>query len=144
MLRIHRPPQQSQPPSGQARTSAARRQSRRGAVLLSVALAPALLGACGSTSSQTPGAEIEQTCRQVEAVLSDGPEPAADPVGYAQAQILPLREIRTSDRRLHAAIYRLAAAYDAFAAEQRLGRTAKSAVTAATDSVNAICPGAAS
>lgn len=77
-------------------------------------------------------------------MLSDGPEPSADPVGYAQAQVLPLRQIRTSDERLHEAISRLAAAYDAFAAEHRAGSAANSAVSAAADTVNAICPGAAS
>ncbi len=143
MLHVHQRPQQPQPPSGHERPSAAR-PSRRGAILLSLALAPALLGACGSSSSQTRKAEIERTCRQVEAVLSDGPEPAADPVGYAQAQVLPLRQIRTSDERLHEAISRLAAAYDAFAAEHRAGSAANSAVSAAADTVNAICPGAAS
>ncbi len=42
-----------------------------------------------------PARRSKQTCKQVEAVLSDGPDPEADPVGYAQAQILPLREIHT-------------------------------------------------
>ena len=37
-------------------------------------------------------------------MLSNGPDPDADPVGYAQAQILPLREIDTSDANLHQAI----------------------------------------
>jgi hypothetical protein len=143
MLDIHQRPQQPQPPSGHERAWTAK-PSRRGAILLSVALAPALLGACGSSSPQTPNAEIERTCRQVEAVLSDGPEPAADPVGYAQAQVLPLRQIHTSDRRLHEAISRLAGAYDAFASEHRAGSAAESAVSAAAEGVNAICPGAAS
>jgi hypothetical protein len=143
MLHSHQRPPQPQPPSGHERTRAAK-PSRRGAILLSVALAPALLCACGSSSARTPSAEVERACRQVEAVLSDGPEPAADPVGYAQAQVLPLRQIRTSDRRLREAISRLAAAYDAFAAEPRAGSAAKGAVSAAAGAVDAICPGAAS
>jgi hypothetical protein len=111
---------------------------------VSVALAPTLLGACGSSSSTTSSAVAKQTCRQVEAVLSDGPEPAVDPVGYAQAQVLPLRQIRTPDMKLHEAISRLASAYQAFSAEHHVGRAANSAVTAAVDRVNALCPGAAS
>ncbi len=138
---IHQRPQQPQPPFGH---DWAARPARRGAILLSVALAPALLGACGSSSPPTANAELERTCRQVEAVLSDGPEPAADPAGYAQAQVLPLLEIRTSDSRLHEAISRLAGAYRAFASDQAAGRAAKSAVSAAVDGVDAICRGAAS
>lgn len=83
-------------------------------------------------------------CRRVEAVLSDGPERAADPLGYAQAQILPLRELRTSDAKLRRAISKLAAAYQAFSAHNRVERSASSAVSGAAAAVNAICPGAAS
>jgi hypothetical protein len=113
-------------------------------MLLSAALAPALLGACGSSSSTASEAAVKRTCRQVEAVLSDGPERAADPVGYAQAQVLPLRQIHTSDMKLHEAIDRLAGAYQAFSAGPSAEHTAKSAVTAAADGVDALCPGAAS
>ena len=105
-----------------------------------------LLGACGSSStslSTSSIAEVKQTCRQVQAVLSDGPEPQADPVGYAQAQVLPLRQIRTSDRSLREAIDGLASAYESFAADNG-GRSSKSAVNAAVNRVNAICPGVAS
>jgi predicted Zn-dependent protease len=109
-----------------------------------VLLICALLGACGSSSSTASSAEVKRTCKQVEAVLSDGPEPAADPVGYAQAQILPLRQIRTSDGKLQEAIHRLAAAYQAFSADNRIQHAANSAVTAAVHGVNALCPGAAS
>lgn len=75
-------------------------------------------------------------------MLSDGPEPAADPVGYAQAQVLPLRQIRTSDGKLQEAIYDLAGAYQAFSAEGRVEQPRERAVSAAVEKVNAICPGA--
>jgi uncharacterized heparinase superfamily protein len=94
---------------------------------------------CGSSSSSKVA--VEQTCQQVAAVLSDGPDPTADPVGYAEAQVLPLRQIHTSQKTLHDAIDRLAAAYQTFSSTD--GRKAKVTVTAAANAVNAICPGAA-
>jgi hypothetical protein len=109
-----------------------------------VLLISVLLVACGSSSSTASSAEVKRTCKQVEAVLSDGPEPAADPVGYAQAQILPLRQIRTSDHKLREAIDTLAAAYRAFSAQHRAERAGSAAITAAVGRVDAICPGAAS
>ena len=41
-------------------------------------------------------------------MLSDGPDPDSDPVGYAEAQILPLGQIHTSDAQLRTAIGKLA------------------------------------
>jgi hypothetical protein len=79
----------------------------------------------------------------VSAVLSDGPDPGADPVGYAFAQILPLRQIQTSDSALHAAIDELATAYQEFYSSNG-DKVAAKAVSKASDKVNAICPGAAS
>jgi hypothetical protein len=115
-----------------------------------------LLGACGSSStslSTSSRAELEQTCRHVQAVLSDGPEPQADPAGYAQAQVLPLRQIHTSEKGLREAIDGLASAYESFAAGNggrssqsagNGGRSSQSAVNVAVDRVDAICPGVAS
>jgi hypothetical protein len=135
-----------------------------------------LLGACGSSStslSTSSRAELEQTCRHVQAVLSDGPEPQADPAGYAQAQVLPLRQIHTSEKGLREAIDGLASAYESFAAGNggrssqsavnggrssqsavnggrssqsavSGGRSSPSAVNVAVDRVDAICPGVAS
>jgi hypothetical protein len=115
--------------------------------LLAVAAAT-LLTACGyssKTTSSSANANVKkETCQQVEAVLSDGPDPEADPVGYAQAQVLPLRQIHTSDEKLHEAIDRLASVYETFSDRNGVSHSAKSAVTAAADRVNAICPGAAS
>src|ERR1700683_1418534 len=107
----------------------------------------ALLGACSSaaaTSSASSPAASATACRQVSAVLSDGPDPDADPVGYAEAQILPLGQIRTSDSQLRVAIGRLAGAYPAFFASDGTSSTAKLAVASATKRINSFCPGAAS
>jgi hypothetical protein len=115
----------------------------------------ALLGACASaapgsgtaaagTSRSASAAVVHTTCNQVSAVLSDGPDPDADPVGYAEAQILPLGQIHTSDAQLRAAIGNLATAYRAFFDSNGNSSKAKLAVAAASKQINSFCPGAAS
>src|SRR6202044_452395 len=122
----------------------------------------ALLGACSSSAASSGSAAagtaaagtaaagtastaaVHATCAQVSAVLSDGPDPDSDPVGYAEAQILPLGQIRTSDSQLRAAITRLARAYQAFYASNGASGAAKAAVASASKRINAFCPGAAS
>lgn len=111
-----------------------------------------LLGACSSAapSSGSPAAgttataAVHATCSQVSAVLSDGPDPDSDPVGYAEAQILPLGQIHTSDAQLGAAIGKLASAYRAFFDSNGNSSSAKLAVASASKRVNSLCPGAAS
>jgi hypothetical protein len=123
-------------------------QIRRLMVLAPTALGlAALLGAC---TSQAPAAKpmsaaaVRATCTKVSAVLSDGPDPDADPVGYAEAQILPLGQIRTSDAQLRAAIGKLASAYRTFFDSNGTSSAAKLAVAAASKQINSFCPGAAS
>jgi|HubBroStandDraft_3_1064219.scaffolds.fasta_scaffold25281_3 hypothetical protein len=122
----------------------ARRRRAPCAVVAALALAM-LLGACGASSKPTPSSAhvTKETCRQLEAVLSDGPEPAADPIGYAQAQILPLRQIHTTDAKLAEAIDTLASAYQGFSSSDG-ARSAKSAVSSASRAIDTICPAATS
>lgn len=108
------------------------------AALILVAL---LACGCGSPASASA---TQNTCQQVSAVLSDGPDPGADPVGYAEAQILPLRQISTADSALHAVIGQLADAYQQFFASDGKSSSAKQAVAAASNRLDSICPGAAS
>jgi len=110
------------------------------------ALAVPMLTACGSNSGgPAVGAPaISAACTAVGAALSDGPDPDADPVGYAEAQIRPLRAIQTSDHALRAAIRDLATAYAQVFASNGTSSAASKAVTAATSKVSAICPGAGS
>ena len=72
-------------------------------------------------------------------MLSDGPDPDADAVGYAQAQVLPLRQLKISDAALHSDVLALANAYQAFST----GSGTAATVTKAENSVNSICPQAA-
>jgi hypothetical protein len=81
-------------------------------------------------------------CHQIEAVLSDGPDPNADPVGYAQAQVLPLRALHTSDGALQKAIDELAAAYQGVVAAGGTGKATAKQVAVAGKNLDAFCPGA--
>ncbi|HEY3866280.1 MAG TPA: hypothetical protein VGL54_09380 [Solirubrobacteraceae bacterium] len=112
-----------------------------GALATALVLALAL-AACGSSSTSAPtSAQVKhETCRQIEGALADGPDPEADPVGHAQAQVLPLHQIHTSDAELHRAIDALASAYQAFSSSNGAGST-KSAVDGATKTVESLCPG---
>jgi nitrous oxide reductase accessory protein NosL len=112
----------------------------RSALVAALALA-LMLAACGSSKPAASSAQVnKQTCKQVEAALSDGPDPEADPVGHAQAQILPLSQIHTTDGSLQRAIDTLAAAYHSFASSNGAS-SAKSTLGAATKTIEQLCPG---
>jgi hypothetical protein len=100
------------------------------------------LSACSSSGHPAAASASAKTCQQVGAVLSDGPDPTEDPVGYAEAQILPLRQLHAADTRLRAAISELASAYAKFFASDGKSTAATSAVVAATTHMNKLCPGA--
>jgi hypothetical protein len=114
---------------------------------LALSLVVLLACACGSSSpaaAHASAATIASSCQHVSAVLSDGPDPDADPVGYAEAQILPLRQISVPDQALRGAIDQLADAYQQFFASKGKSSNAKEAVAVASKALNSICPGAAS
>ncbi len=128
-------------PSGQRAASRLPRAIALGVAMLALT---SLTAACGGSTDASVGAHVaRRACRQIEAALSDGPEPEADPVGYAEAQVLPLRQIRTSDARLGRAVGRLASAYAAVLAAGDSAR-AKSAVASASKAIHALCPEVAS
>ena len=110
-------------------------------------LAIAIAG-CGSSSSSRAaasavlGTTVQQDCTAIGDVLSDGPDPGADSVGYAQAQVLPLRELKIGDATLRREVLALAAAYQSVSAGG--GAAAAGALTRAEKAVNSICPQAAS
>ena len=96
--------------------------------------------AASGTSDATTAAQA--ACQQVTAVLTDGPDPGTDPVGYAQAQVLPLRQIRTPNAPLTAAIATLASAYSTYATANGASKAATATLNAAISKINALCPGA--
>jgi hypothetical protein len=112
--------------------------------LAALALCSGLLTACGSSASGVgSNGTFQSVCQDVTAVLSDGPDPDSDPVGYALAQVKPLRQIQTSERALKTAIDNLAAAYESVV-ETNNSNPAKQAVSVASGRVDTICPGATS
>jgi hypothetical protein len=116
-----------------------------------VALAVA---ACGYASSQTSSSQtsstavletaVQQACTTISDVLADGPDPDVDPVGYAQAQVLPLRKLAIGDATLQRAVLTLASAYQTLSISTASTRAAaKQAVSKAENEVNKLCPQAA-
>jgi hypothetical protein len=83
---------------------------------------------------------IDAPCQKVAAVLSNGPGPGVDPVGYAEAQIIQLRKLELSNGKLVEAVRDLASASQAYAKAD--GTSAKAAVRKAAKAVNTICPAA--
>ena len=127
-----------------ARQALIRASAGTAAAFLALALA-----ACGSASSQSSstvslGTAVQQDCTSVADVLSDGPDPGADPIGYAEAQVLPLRQLTISDATLRSAVQSLASAYQKYSSSTKSTRAADAVVvTKAENEVNKICPQAA-
>jgi hypothetical protein len=106
---------------------------------------PALAG-CGSSSKPSAavlGTPLSQACTAVTDVLMNGPDPDADPIGYAEAQPVPLQAVTTSDGALKTAIDALAGAYRSVVATNG-SKAADAAVKTASAKVDAVCPGATS
>jgi len=105
--------------------------------------------ACGSSSPHASaatalGTAVQQDCTAIADVLADGPDPGADPAGYAQAQVLPLRQLKISDAALRHDVLALASAYQGFSASGGArGTAAAQQVTKTENTVNSICPQAA-
>jgi hypothetical protein len=114
-----------------------------------ITLSSGLLVGCGSSSASTPSTTspaARSTCQLVNADLSDGPDPGADPVGYALAQIAPLRQAAsaTSDLTLRAAIDRLDRAYQTQYQDNAQEAGVNATVKSALAHVQALCPAGAS
>jgi hypothetical protein len=122
------------------------RVTGRAALVLMVLLVCACSSSAPATAKGTASnaAAIQSTCQQVSAVLSDGPDSDADPVGYAEAQIIPLRRVNAPDQALRSVISQLATAYKQFFASNGKSGNAKEAVAVASKKLNSLCPGAAS
>jgi hypothetical protein len=109
-------------------------------VLASGVLAATAVAACGSSSTAGGDAQA-QGCTAVADVLSDGPDPDVDPLGYAEAQVLPLHQLKLSDTKLQDVVNKLDSAYKAYASNGGLRLAA--GVASEEKVLNAICPGAA-
>jgi len=128
------------------RPSRAQRPIKAGAVLGLSALCLLGLGACGGAqaSGGRQGAQRQRECTAIADVLSDGPDPTADPVGYAEAQIRPLRQLHISEPKLRSAVDKLASAYQAYSSSNAAtARADAKKVATDEDALNVLCPGAA-
>jgi hypothetical protein len=134
-------------PTGPRPSSSNRLPTIRNLVLAgSVLVATTAIAACGSSlhGSAVLGTKVEQQCTQVADVLSDGPDPDADTVGYAEAQVLPLKQLTISDPALKTAVANLDAAYQAYISSNGPAQNQTATkTTQAENALNAICPGAA-
>lgn len=123
------------------------RRARIVAVMVSLVAATVVLAACSSSPAHPTalmGSKTQQECTAVSDVLSDGPDPDADAVGYAQAQVLPLEQLKISEPKLAAAVKNLAAAYQTYSSTSGTAQDeAAVQTTQAEKALNAICPGAA-
>jgi hypothetical protein len=114
--------------------------------LASVAVAVPLWAACGSSGSSGGAASAHAptaVCQKILAVLSDGPDPDADPVGYALSQILPLGQIHTSDKAVSTSLRSLIAADQALVKSNGADKTATADIKKDDNSLNTACPGVA-
>ena len=82
-------------------------------------------------------------CEKLNAVFSDGPDPDADPVGYALSQILPLGDVHTTDRTVRTDLTKLIAADRALVQSNGKDHTAKAGIKKDDHLVNEACPGVA-
>ena len=128
-------------PDGDTQLAIVGRPRRLALLVLSAGL---MLSACGSSPSATNHAKVvKAACLKVAADLSDGPDPSDDPIGYAEAQIRPLSQIKVHDAVLQNAIHYLDVEYKIF--YQTNGAAAsKRAVNAALKIIDVYCPGVGS
>jgi|GEM_PF-735366 len=110
-----------------------------------LSLAAAACGTSSGTKTQagSGAAVIAASGQHLAEALADGPDPDADPVGYALAQVKPLTAIHTSDKSLGAAIAGLASACQTFYADNGT-KAVNALVTAASDRIDEFYPGATS
>jgi hypothetical protein len=104
------------------------------------------LAACGSGSSGGGSSQAQAPtafCQKVSAVLSDGPDPDAEPVWYALGQIAPLGQIHTSDHALAQQLSDLIAADHALVNTNGSDRAATKSTAKDHDGLNKVCPGVA-
>jgi hypothetical protein len=115
-------------------------------LLATTGLAAFALTGCGGNSSANASATAatQHACTNVTNVLANGPDPDADSVGYAEAQVLPLSKLSISNSSLHKAIDRLDTAYREFSSNDGAdSATYAVKVSAAEKALNKICPNAA-
>lgn len=112
---------------------------QRALVVVVVAASGSLfLSACASSSTA-----LENACTKVSGVLANGPNRTADPTGYAEAQVGPLLQIKSTDKSLRQALQYLSSAYLEYF-NTNGSAPARELLNRATKRVDTICPGVTS
>jgi hypothetical protein len=89
----------------------------------------------------TPSASVvKSACTKVNDALSDGPDPDVDPLGYAEAQVVPLLSIKSDDASLQKAIHSLGDAYRSYFHAGGKNATA-TVVKTSQSTINRLCKG---
>jgi hypothetical protein len=137
-----------------------RRKVQAAVAALAMVTVPAALSACSSgssapsaagTSSTTSGGGVTaalakapaSTCQLLNDVFSDGPDPDADPVGYALSQILPLRNLESSDSALMATVSKLESDDEDLVKANGADSLAAAAIKKDDKAIDSACPGVA-
>jgi hypothetical protein len=124
-----------------------RRVLRGGVAVTGLALTVPLLAACSSNPSGGSASQAQApaaVCQKLLGVLSDGPDPDADPVGYALSQIAPLGQIHTADHELAQRLSDLISADQALVNSNGGDKAATKSIAKDDAALDKICPGAAS
>ncbi|MFZ0249364.1 MAG: hypothetical protein WAL61_05420 [Acidimicrobiales bacterium] len=124
-----------------------RRALRGGVAVTGLALTVPLLAACGSGPSGGSASRAQAPtglCQKLSGVLSDGPDPDVDPVGYALSQIAPLGQIHTSDHELAQRLSDLISADQTLVGSNGSDHAAAESIAKDDAALDTICPGAAS
>ncbi|HEY1832034.1 MAG TPA: hypothetical protein VGG38_17505 [Acidimicrobiales bacterium] len=108
---------------------------------------PLALAACGSSGGSGGVPSLSKApsalCANLNAVLSDGPDPDADPVGYALSQIQPLGQLHSSDSAVIGVMHQLISADQALVKASGNDHSATQTIKAADTALNEACPGVA-
>jgi sugar phosphate permease len=96
------------------------------------------LAHAGSNATSVPAA----TCQTITGTLANGPDPDADPIGHAQAQIVPLQKIPTTNAGLKDALTSLSSAYATYVKDDG-SKASRQGVALAARQLDTYCPGAA-
>jgi hypothetical protein len=123
--------------------------AKRNRTLVVVAPLALAIGAvaCGSgpaaVNAKAASAAPAGLCQTLEGVLSDGPDPDADPVGYAQSQVLPLQGIHSSDTAAAGSLRQLIGGDEALVQSDGTDHAATVTIKKAFAAINRACPGVA-
>ena len=101
-------------------------------------------GSSGGGGAAAAAGAPHALCQQLNGVFSDGPDPDADPVGYALSQIQPLQAIHSPDSSAMHEVSQLISADQGFYNSNGSDKAAASAIKKADASLNKACPGVAS